>query len=391
MRVKAGLVALVSALATFAAPSAAASSPTAVGAATPATVAPGRSTLLTVGVTPGAAPASTGVFVSCNLSSVGGAFNQMFADDGTGGDAVAGDLVFSYLLTVSPAAALGPRTLPCVVSDAQGRSTLPQIALMVDAVPNQAPTVGAGGPYAVDEGTAVTVAATGADPEGGPLAFAWDLNGDGLFETSGQSVAFTPDDGPATRAVAVEVTDDGALTARAVATVTVANVPPTAVFQAPPKASGGRFALSLSSAHDASGVDTAAGFSYAFDCGHGFGPYGDAAATTCPASAGRLDVGARIRDKDGGVREYRASVDVALTLDGLCQLTRFLSRKPRVADALCGKLAKAARARSAWRRRHYLRAYRHEVHAQTGRKRSKAFSPADGALLESLARELEGG
>jgi len=154
---------------------------------------------------------------------------------------------------------LGPRTLPCVVSDAQGRSTFTQISLLVDAVPNQPPTAGAGGTYHVDEGSAVTLTAAGVDPEGAPLSYAWDLNLDGVFETPGQSVELHPDDGPASRSVAVQVTDDGGLTSVAQATVEVANVAPGATFRAPASASGS-FALSLSAPHDPSVADTAAGF-----------------------------------------------------------------------------------------------------------------------------------
>lgn len=389
MRVKAGVIAVVVGFAVLTG-NASASNPSAVGAANPGTVAPGRSALLTVAVTPGAAPASSGVFVSCNFSSIGGEFNQMLADDGTNGDLNAGDLVFSYRATVSPTAALGTRTFPCVVSDAQGRAALPQITLNVDSIPNQAPTADAGGPYTVDEGSSVTLAALGLDPEGGPLGFAWDLDADGVFETTGQNVSFAAGDGPATRTVQVRVTDDGGLTADAPATVTIANVAPTATFTAPGSASGS-FAIALASPHDPSLADTAAGFTYSFDCGSGFGAYGAAASATCAAGTGTLHVGGRIRDKDGGVSEYHATVaaGAAAGFDALCTLTRSLSRKRHVADELCHLLAKAARAKNANKRRSYLRAYRCEVRAQTGRRRSKAFSVADGARLQRLARQLE--
>jgi PKD domain len=394
VRVKAGLIAAVAGFAVFAT-TAAASSPTAVGNANPGTVAPGRSTLLTVAVTPGAAPASTGVFVSCNLSSIGGDFSQMLVDDGTGDDVHAGDFVFSFRATVSSAAALGARSLPCVVSDAQGRSTFVQVALMVDAVPNQPPTADAGGRYDVDEGASVVFSGGGSDPEGGTLTFAWDLDGDGVFETPGQSPSLRADDGPSVRTVMVQVTDDGAATATATASVAVANVAPTAVFHAPAQATG-VFPLSFSAPVDPSLADTAAGFTYAFDCGSGFGAYAAAATASCPVGTGTLAVGGRIRDKDGGVTDYRGSVveDTvrdAPTFDGLCALTRSLSRKPHVAESLCRKLARAAHAKSAQQRLRHLHAYRADVRAHTGWKRSKAFRPSDGARLQALARQLERG
>jgi predicted extracellular nuclease len=57
---------------------------------------------------------------------------------------------------------------------------------------NVPPTADAGGPYTVIEDGTVTLTATGVDPEGTAVTFDWDLDGDGTFETSGQSVPFTP-------------------------------------------------------------------------------------------------------------------------------------------------------------------------------------------------------
>ena len=264
---------------------------------------------------------------------------------------------------------------------------------MIDAVPNQPPTADAGGPYDVQEGWTLALGAAGFDPEGGPLAFAWDLDGDGAFETPGQNPNLQVEDGPSIRTVKVKVTDDGGATAVAVANVTVDNVAPSALFHAPSQAAGA-FQLSLSDPFDPSLPDTAAGFTYAFDCGSGYGAYGDAAAVSCPAGSAALNVGGRVRDKDGGVSEYRAtvsaeSVQSTPTFNGLCALTRTLSHKPRVARSLCRTLAKAARAKSANERRRQLRTYRAEVRAHTGWKRSKAFRPPDGARLQALARQLE--
>ncbi len=93
---------------------------------------------------------------------------------------------------------------------------------------NQPPTANAGGPYSVDEGGSVTVTATGSDPEGGPLDFAWDLDDDGTFETPGQSVIFSTAvlDGPDSRTLTVQVADIGGLSATAPATVNVLNLAP---------------------------------------------------------------------------------------------------------------------------------------------------------------------
>jgi hypothetical protein len=66
----------------------------------------------------------------------------------------------------------------------------------------------------------VTLTASGSGPEGGALSYAWDLDGNGTFETAGQSVSFSPDDGPSTPLVKVRVTDDVGQTSTSQATVT---------------------------------------------------------------------------------------------------------------------------------------------------------------------------
>jgi hypothetical protein len=88
---------------------------------------------------------------------------------------------------------------------------------------NDAPTASAGGPYAVVEGGSVVVSASGSDPEGGPLTYAWDLDDDGSFETPGQSVTFSAGTlvAPAVATVTVRVTDNGGLTDVASTTVQV--------------------------------------------------------------------------------------------------------------------------------------------------------------------------
>ena len=98
---------------------------------------------------------------------------------------------------------------------------------------NNPPTANAGGPYSVNEGSLVTVSATGTDPENGTLTFAWDLDNNGTFETPGQSASFSGVDGPSTKTIKVQVTDVGGLTAVAQAMVNVSNVAPSAVSANP--------------------------------------------------------------------------------------------------------------------------------------------------------------
>jgi len=132
--------------------------PSATGSSSPTAVEPGESTLLTVTVTPGTTPTSTGLDVTSNLTAIGGSATQQFFDDGTNGDAVAGNLVFSYQASVSTTATAGAKVLPATVTDAQGRSVIANISLTV--LPPQVPihTVQGNGPTSSYAGQLVTVA-----------------------------------------------------------------------------------------------------------------------------------------------------------------------------------------------------------------------------------------
>jgi predicted extracellular nuclease len=168
---------------------------------------------------------------------------------------------------------------------------------------NDPPSTSAGGPYAVDEGSTVTLTATGTDAEGGALSYAWDLDDNGSFETPGQSVAFSPDDGPSTPVVKVRVTDDIGLTSTAQVTVTVANVAPTVTALAASPLNGlvGQGVTFTGTATDASTADTNAGFSWAFDTGGGFGAFGPNGFVASFSACGTYTADAKARDKDGGV------------------------------------------------------------------------------------------
>jgi hypothetical protein len=239
---------------------------------------------------------------------------------------------------------------------------------------NDAPSASANGPYTVDEGSSLTVSATGSDPNSDTLSYAWDLDDNGSFETPGQSVTFSAAalDGPTTRTIKVQATDQGGLKAVDSAVVTIDNVAPSATFDAPTSVFAGfPFTLALTDPSDPSSADTSAGFEYAFDCGSGYGAFGTSSSATCPTStSGTLTVRAKIRDKDGAPREYTKTVAVTITADSLCSLTKMLVTKDGVAQGLCDKLAEGA-----------FKAYRNQVDAQTG----KTVSASDAALLKSLS------
>jgi hypothetical protein len=288
-------------------------------------------------VTPGTNTDIASLQVSCNLSWAGKGFTAPLDPDATG-------LVFSITFAVPGNAKPGGRVGTCTVNDQELSSSTDYSLTIASPETNSPPTVATTGPYAVDEGGSVSVSANGSDPEGAPLTYAWDLDGNGSFETPGQTVAFSAGDGPDARTIAVQVTDSGGLTATAATDVTIDNVPPTATLGAPSStAAGFPIALSLTSPSDPSTADTTTGFTYSFSCdGINYGAFGSAATASCPTTdVGVRMVGAKIKDKDGGTTTYTATVHVVVTFGSLCDLVRAYSTDPKVADDLCAKLAQA--------------------------------------------------
>lgn len=105
------------------------------GAAAPASIETGQQTLLTATVQAGANPASTGIAVTGNLTGIGGSAAQTFFNDGTNGDILAGDNVWSYLATATGSA--GIKNIPLSASDLQGRAASGSISLTLIAAPCQ--------------------------------------------------------------------------------------------------------------------------------------------------------------------------------------------------------------------------------------------------------------
>jgi len=103
----------------------------ATGLSTPSTVNSGSPTLLTVTVTPASSPASTGIAVTANLSAIGGSATQHFYDDGSNGDATAGDNIFSFAVTPTVNAS-ATVSLPVTVTDAESGNATTNISLTVN-------------------------------------------------------------------------------------------------------------------------------------------------------------------------------------------------------------------------------------------------------------------
>jgi hypothetical protein len=108
-----------------------------VGSAAPSSVDPAGSLVLSVAVTPATTSPSTGIAVTGNLTSIGGGVSQPFYDNGTHGDAAAGDNVFSFRTNTPTAAAFGAKSIQTTITDAQFRTANAPITITV-----QAPTCG---------------------------------------------------------------------------------------------------------------------------------------------------------------------------------------------------------------------------------------------------------
>src|SRR5262245_34850268 len=194
----------------------------------------------------------------------------------------------------------------------------PAVGQVKVSVPNSAPTVGSiTGATTVSEGSSGNYAVSAVDPDGDPLSYTWSVvsgpaSTSGVTNTSSVSINFG--DGPGTARLQVVVNDgQGHIVTRQL-DVTVANVAPTATFNAPGSvAEGSPIALSLTGATDPSTADTAAGLQYAFDCGDGggLGAFSATSSVSCPTNDnGSRTVKGRVRDKDGGFTEYTATVAI---------------------------------------------------------------------------------
>jgi PKD domain-containing protein len=189
---------------------------------------------------------------------------------------------------------------------------------------NAIPVANAGGPYAAtNEGTPLQLNGSATDSDG-IATWAWTYTKNTghagatcLFSSaSAQSPQFTCNDN-GTFTVSLVVTDNlGATSTAATAAVTVNNVAPTGVFNAPGSVlSGAGFSISISGGTDVSGNDLTVGLTYDFDCGAGYtGVFSATTSRSCTAGApGTQVVKGKIRDKDGSENEYTANVTVTVS------------------------------------------------------------------------------
>ncbi len=163
------------------------------------------------------------------------------------------------------------------VSGATGKGATGVYSLNVLNRPNAVPVgVSIGGPYSVLEGQTQNFSAAATDPDGDPMTYSWDLNGDGKFgDATGpaptvtwpQLAALGIDGGPTPTAYAIRVkVSDGAGSAVSPAgRLDAVNVAPSAPSVDTEVTEGTAGTLTITQATDPSAADLAAGLRYAYD------------------------------------------------------------------------------------------------------------------------------
>src|SRR5207244_2901210 len=116
-----------------------------------------------------------------------------------------------------------------------------------------------------------------------------------------------------THSIKAKIRDKDGGVSEYTANVTIANVAPTATFSAPTRVhAGNAIDLALTTPLDAEIGRPSRRYAFDSGAGQGYGPFGASASASCPTSDnGTRTVKGKIRDKDGGVSEYTASVTIA--------------------------------------------------------------------------------
>ncbi|MEA2428972.1 MAG: large repetitive protein [Thermoleophilaceae bacterium] len=165
-------------------------------------------------------------------------------------------------------------------------------------------------PVTVAEGSKATVTGSWSNPDVGGVSMTASTGsvdvGSGPHGGT-WTWTWTPADGPSdSRDVTVSVGGGNDVTFH----VNVSNVAPSATFNAPANATTAGFTLSLSNVVDP-GAGDVAGATYSFDCGDGvLSTPGTVPSMACGQGEGVYAVRGQVKDKDGSVTTYTATVGV---------------------------------------------------------------------------------
>jgi len=183
------------------------------------------------------------IFTGNHTGAAGGSVVPQFWNSGTttsSGTVSAQGRLATVVIDATAFAATDPnnpfdlRLSGTVMGDTRFGEILPNV-VNGRLILKNAPTAVIDGPLVVDEGT--TVELDGSDSFAWAVgdsivSYEWDLDGDGSFETTGQTVSFAAPDGPATRTVRLRVMDNNyaensLFVDVATVEVTIVDVPPT--------------------------------------------------------------------------------------------------------------------------------------------------------------------
>ena len=165
-----------------------------------------------------------------NLGLLTGTFTWDVNGDGVFGDAtgIAPTLSWAQLTTLGVTTTAAPHNVSVRADDPYGNTITSATTTLT--IVFQAPTANAGGPFSVVEGSVIPLTGSGT---GIITAYAWDLDNNGTYETSGQNVNFSRNDN-GSFPVHLRVTGPGG-TATSSTTVTVTNALPVPTMFPPPR------------------------------------------------------------------------------------------------------------------------------------------------------------
>ena len=244
-------------------------------------------------------------------------------NDGTFGDVTGKLLVVTF--TTPGVQNIGLRvTDNAVLNDTNGNGVQDPEERLADfdfttvtVVANQPPVANPGGPYAVDEGSSVTLDGSGSsDPNGDPLTYAWDLDNDGAYDDGSNATAAYTGVDDATATVGLWVSD-GILIDTTTTSVVVNNVAPAVTAGADQAIDEGTTAAITATFTDPGTLDT---HTATVDWGDGSplgavsvteaGGNGSLATSHAYAQDGTYTVTITVTDDDGGSGQATLQVTV---------------------------------------------------------------------------------
>ena len=209
--------------------------------------------------------------------------------------------------------ALGDHTATVRVTDADGGTATAQTTVTVTNTGPTAQITTVPAPATGNAPLQVSFdASSSSDPDGGELAYAWDLDGDGAFDdATGPTAQRTYQVGTVT--VGLLVTDDQGASSTASVAVLVPNRDPVAAIRADPASGPAPLAVGLSAAGSSDPDGTA--LSYAWDLDDD-GAFDDATGETTSrtfSEVGPHRVAVQVTDADGGTATRSTTVTVTNT------------------------------------------------------------------------------